>query len=119
MPTPSSIKGLLEKASKYLTAKQVAGIQAAYEFGKLAHQGQTRKSGEDYIWHPIAVAEILAEIQLDQESLIAAILHDVVEDTPYSKQDITDRFGESVAEIVDGVTKLGKLEFDNPQEAQA
>ena len=119
MPTPNSINGLLEKASKYLTAEQVAGIQAAYEFGALAHQGQTRKSGEDYIWHPVAVAEILAEIQLDQESLIAAILHDVVEDTPYTKQDIAERFGESVAEIVDGVTKLGKLEFDNPQEAQA
>ncbi len=119
MPTPNSTNGLLEKASKYLTAEQVAGIQAAYEFGALAHQGQTRKSGEDYIWHPVAVAEILAEIQLDQESLIAAILHDVVEDTPYTKQDIVNRFGESVAEIVDGVTKLGKLEFDNPQEAQA
>lgn len=119
MPTPSSIHGLLEKASKYLTAEQVAGIKVAYEFGDLAHQGQSRKSGEDYIWHPVAVAEILADIQLDQESLIAAILHDVVEDTPYTKKDIADRFGESVAEIVDGVTKLGKLEFDNPQEAQA
>jgi RelA/SpoT family (p)ppGpp synthetase len=119
MPTPSSINGLLEKASKYLTAEQVAGIKVAYEFGALAHQGQTRKSGEDYIWHPVAVAKILADIQLDQESLIAAILHDVVEDTPYTKQDIADRFGESVSEIVDGVTKLGKLEFDNPQEAQA
>ncbi|WP_127471650.1 RelA/SpoT family protein [Thiomicrorhabdus aquaedulcis] len=119
MPTPHSIDGLINKASLYLNEEQVARIKIASEFGALAHQGQTRKSGEEYIWHPIAVAEILAEIQLDQESLIAAILHDVIEDTPYSKQDIADRFGDSVAEIVDGVTKLGKLEFDNPQEAQA
>lgn len=119
MPTPTSIDGLLEKASLYLKKKQVKQIQAAFEFGAEAHQGQTRKSGGDYIWHPVAVAEILAEIQLDCESLIAAILHDVVEDTLYSKEDIAQRFGQNVAEIVDGVTKLGKLEFDNPREAQA
>lgn len=119
MVTPNSLNGLIEKASAYLTKEQVELIQSAYEFGALAHHGQTRKSGEDYIWHPVAVAEILAEIQLDKESLIAAILHDVVEDTPYTKDDIAERFGDSVAEIVDGVTKLGKLEFDNPQEAQA
>lgn len=119
MPTPTSINGLLEKASLYLKKKQVKQIQAAFEFGAEAHQGQTRKAGGDYIWHPVAVAEILAEIQLDCESLIAAILHDVVEDTHYSKQDIEQRFGQNVAEIVDGVTKLGKLEFDNPREAQA
>lgn len=119
MPTPNSLDGLIEKASLYLNEEQVEQIKSAFEFGALAHQGQTRKSGEDYIWHPVAVSAILADIQLDKESLIAAILHDVIEDTPYSKQDIADRFGDSVAEIVDGVTKLGKLEFDNPQEAQA
>lgn len=119
MPTPSSLDGLISKASAYLKDEQIEQIKSAFEFGALAHQGQTRKSGEDYIWHPVAVAEILAEIQLDKESLIAAILHDVVEDTPYTKQDISDRFGENVAEIVDGVTKLGKLEFETPQEAQA
>ena len=119
MPTPSSLDGLISKASVYLNEEQIEQIKSAFEFGALAHQGQTRKSGEEYIWHPVAVAAILAEIQLDKESLIAAILHDVIEDTPYSKQDIIDRFGENVAEIVDGVTKLGKLEFDNPQEAQA
>lgn len=119
MPTPTSLDGLTEKASRYLTPKQVKQIVAAFQFGAEAHQGQTRKSGGDYIWHPVAVAEILADIQLDQESLIAAILHDVVEDTPYTLEDIQQRFGENVAQIVDGVTKLGKLEFDNPQEAQA
>lgn len=119
MHTPSSLDGLIESASAYLTDEQVQRIKHAFEFGALAHQGQTRKSGEDYIWHPVAVAKILAGIQLDTDSLIAAILHDVVEDTPYSKQDIADRFGESVAEIVDGVTKLSKLEFETPQEVQA
>ncbi len=119
MPTPSSLDGLIQKTSKYLSEEQVSRIKAAFEFGEKAHRGQTRKSGGDYIWHPVAVAEILADIQLDQESLIAAILHDVVEDTPYTKEDITERFGENVSEIVDGVTKLGKLEFESPQEAQA
>lgn len=117
--TPTSLDGLIEKASIYLKKKQVKQIKSAFEFGALAHKGQKRKSGGDYIWHPVAVAEILAEIQLDHESLIAAILHDVIEDTSYNKDDIIERFGQNVAEIVDGVTKLGKLEFDNPQEAQA
>lgn len=119
MPTPSSLDGLIRKASLYLNDECVNRIKAAFEFGAQAHQGQTRKAGGDYIWHPVAVAEILAEMQLDQESIIAAILHDVVEDTPYTKEDIIERFGENVAEIVDGVTKLGKLAFENPQEAQA
>nr|WP_275115348.1 HD domain-containing protein [Thiomicrorhabdus sediminis] len=86
MVTPNSLQGLIDKASAYLSYEQVELIKSAYEFGALAHQGQTRKSGEDYIWHPVAVAEILAEIQLDKESLIAAILHDVIEDTPYSNR---------------------------------
>jgi GTP pyrophosphokinase len=119
MPTPSSLDGLLEKTQRYLSADHVQQVKAAFEFGALAHTGQTRKAGGDYIWHPVAVAEILADIQLDHESLIAAILHDVIEDTPYTKQDIIDRFGERVADIIDGVTKLGKLAFDTPQEAQA
>ena len=119
MPTPSSINGLLDKARLYLSEEAVEKIRIAFEFGDLAHEGQTRKAGGAYIWHPVAVAEILAEMKLDQESLIAAILHDVVEDTPYTKTDIAHRFGENVAEIVDGVTKLGKLKFQTPQEAQA
>ena len=119
MPTPSSIDGLIEKTQAYLKPEQVKQVQEAFEFAQKAHQGQKRKAGGDYIWHPVAVAEILAEMQLDTESLIAALLHDVVEDTPYTKEDIAQRFGQSVADIVDGVTKLGKLEFNNPQEAQA
>lgn len=119
MPTPCSINGLLEKTRLYLSEEEVEKIRIAFEFSDLAHEGQTRKAGGAYIWHPVAVAEILAELQLDQESLIAAILHDVVEDTHYTKTDISMRFGENVAEIVDGVTKLGKLRYQTPQEAQA
>ncbi|MEA3404830.1 MAG: bifunctional (p)ppGpp synthetase/guanosine-3',5'-bis(diphosphate) 3'-pyrophosphohydrolase [Pseudomonadota bacterium] len=119
MPTPSSINGLIEKASLYLSEESVEKIRIAFEFGDLAHEGQTRKAGGAYIWHPVAVAEILAEMKLDQDSLIAAILHDVVEDTRYTKTDIAQRFGETVAEMVDGVTKLGKLRSNSPQEAQA
>lgn len=119
MPTPSSTDGLISKAQLYLSDEHVELINKAFEFGALAHKGQTRKAGGDYIWHPVAVAEILAAIQLDHQSLIAAILHDVIEDTEFNKQDIAERFGEDIAEIIDGVTKLGKLAFDNPQEAQA
>jgi len=119
MPTPSSINGLLEKTRLYLSEEAVEKIRIAFEFGDLAHEGQTRKAGGAYIWHPVAVAEILAGMKLDQESLIAAILHDVVEDTSYTKADIAERFGDSVAELVDGVTKLGKLKLQTPQEAQA
>lgn len=117
--TPSSIDGLIQKTSLYLSEEQVKKIVDAFEFARDAHQGQVRKSGGDYIWHPVAVAEILSEIQLDCESIIAALLHDVVEDTDCTIEDLEDKFCESVAKIVDGVTKLGKLEFDNPQEAQA
>lgn len=117
--TPTSIDSLIEKASLYLEKEQIDKIIFAFEFGKNAHKGQTRKAGGAYIWHPVAVAEILADIQLDCESIIAAILHDVVEDTSYTKKDLQENFCENVAEIVDGVTKLGKLEFDSPQEAQA
>lgn len=117
--TPTSIDGLIQKASLYLDKEQVNNILVAFEFAKTAHQGQTRKAGGDYIWHPVAVAEILAEIQLDCESIIAALLHDIVEDTPISLADIEDNFCDNVAPIVDGVTKIGKLEFASPQEAQA
>ena len=117
--TPISVDGLIQKAALYLEKEQVDEILLAYEFSKKAHQGQMRKAGGEYIWHPVAVAEILAETKLDTESIIAALLHDVVEDTPCTKLDLKEAFGETVADIVDGVTKLGKLEFDTPQEAQA
>jgi len=117
-PDPACLQTLLQKSS-YLKPEQQERLRVAFWFGAHAHEGQTRKSGEPYITHPLAVAGILADIHLDVDSLTAAILHDVVEDTPISRPDIAAQFGDDVANLVEGVTKLGKLEFSNPQEAQA
>jgi RelA/SpoT family (p)ppGpp synthetase len=112
------LKELLARVS-YLPAEQVARIEAAAEFGAEAHQGQKRLSGEPYITHPLAAAEILAGLHLDADTIVAAILHDVIEDTPTRKEEIAARFGADVAEIVDGVTKLDQIRFKNRKEAQA
>jgi guanosine-3',5'-bis(diphosphate) 3'-pyrophosphohydrolase len=113
------VKELLSKVSTYLPAEQVQRIREATEFGAEAHQGQTRVSGEPYITHPVAAAEILADLHLDADTIVGAILHDVIEDTPIAKTDIAQRFGNDVAEIVDGVTKLDQIRFKNREEAQA
>ena len=103
----------------YLKAGDVAQVQAAFEFSRAAHSGQFRKSGEAYISHPVAVAGILAQWHLDAQALMAALLHDVVEDTPATKEEIAEQFGKSVAELVDGVSKLDKIEFQTEVHAQA
>src|SRR3954463_5897494 len=103
----------------YLKPKDVARLAEAYRFSEAAHAGQTRQSGEPYISHPIAVAEILAACHLDAQALIAALLHDVTEDTKVTKDEITDTFGKPVAELVDGVSKLDKIEFQSAADAQA
>jgi RelA/SpoT family (p)ppGpp synthetase len=103
----------------YLDAEHVAQCLRAYEFGAAAHKGQFRKSGEAYICHPVAVAISLAEIRMDADGITAAILHDVVEDTAISKQEIATQFNNEVAELVDGVTKLSKIENQSHAEAQA
>ncbi len=103
----------------YLDEEQVSAVYHAYLFGAEAHEGQTRMTGEPYIYHPIAVARILAEMRMDEKTLIAAILHDVIEDTETHKEQISSIFGQEVAEIVDGVTKLDHIHFDNKQEAKA
>ncbi len=113
------VKELLAKVGSYLPTEQVDRIRAAAEFGAAAHQGQTRVSGEPYITHPVAAAEILADLHLDADTIVGAILHDVIEDTPIAKADIAERFGKDVAEIVDGVTKLDQIRFKNREEAQA
>jgi guanosine-3',5'-bis(diphosphate) 3'-pyrophosphohydrolase len=113
------VKELISKVSTYLPAEQVQRIKDAAEFGAAAHQGQTRVSGEPYITHPVAAAEILADLHLDADTIVGAILHDVIEDTPIAKADIAARFGNDVAEIVDGVTKLDQIRFKNREEAQA
>jgi RelA/SpoT family (p)ppGpp synthetase len=112
-------EGLKTKVSAYLPAEQVDLIQAAYVLARDAHEGQTRSSGDPYITHPVAVTGILADMRLDHETLMAALLHDVIEDTEYSKEDLSLAFGDTVAELVEGVSKLDKLKFGSKQEAQA
>ena len=109
----------LERAASYLPREQLPLLRRAWEVGAAAHAGQTRKSGEPYITHPVAVAGVLAELGMDVESLIAAILHDTIEDTPLTREELSAEFGEAVAELVDGVTKLDKLKFRDRQEAAA
>jgi len=103
----------------YLRPEEIAQVTAAYEMSKAAHEGQLRLSGEPYISHPLAVAKILSEWYLDSQALIAGLLHDVMEDTAITKQDIAEKFGKSVAELVDGVSKLDKLAFQTEAHAQA
>ncbi|MCR6662982.1 MAG: bifunctional (p)ppGpp synthetase/guanosine-3',5'-bis(diphosphate) 3'-pyrophosphohydrolase [Luteimonas sp.] len=109
----------LERAAAYLPADQRAQLRRAWVVGAAAHEGQTRKSGEPYITHPVAVAKVLAEQKVDVETLVAAILHDTIEDTPLTHAQLAEGFGETVAELVDGVTKLDKLSFSSRQEAAA
>lgn len=104
---------------EYLDPHQVQKVYQAYQFGAAAHEGQRRLSGEPYITHPLAVAKLLAEMRMDTESLCAAILHDVIEDTPTAKAEIAERFGPEVAQLVDGVSKLTQINFRSKAEAQA
>ena len=94
-------------------------INKAYSIAEDMHNGQLRKSGEPYIIHPIEVARILAELGMDDETLVAGLLHDVIEDTPYTKEQLKAEFGEEVLLLVDGVTKLGSIVFENKEEKQA
>ncbi|MGX2969483.1 bifunctional GTP diphosphokinase/guanosine-3',5'-bis pyrophosphate 3'-pyrophosphohydrolase [Ursidibacter sp. B-7004-1] len=102
----------------YLPAEQIERVKRAFVVARDAHEGQFRSSGEPYITHPVAVACIIAEMKLDHEAVIAALLHDVIEDTPYTEEQLAEEFGASVAEIVQGVSKLDKLKFRTRQEAQ-
>ena len=113
------VRQLVDTLESYLPSEQVTRVLEAYEFGAAAHKGQTRKSGEPYITHPVAVAQELAEMHLDSEAICAAILHDVVEDTGASLEAIQEKFGEEVALIVDGVSKLDQIQFRSRAEAQA
>jgi len=113
------ISDLCHMLESYLETEQVQEVYRAYLFGAEAHEGQHRMSGEPYIYHPIAAARILAELHLDHKSIVAAILHDVIEDTPTAKEHITTEFGEDIAELVDGVSKLTQMEFASQAEAQA
>ena len=109
-------EGLKQQISAYLPAEQVALVQQAYVLARDAHAPQTRSSGEPYITHPVAVASILADMRMDHETLMAALCHDVIEDTEYSKEDLEQRFGTTVAELVQGVSKLDKVKFKDMKE---
>jgi RelA/SpoT family (p)ppGpp synthetase len=113
------INQLIDKLEAYLPHEEVERVQAAYDFAFQAHEGQRRRSGEPYITHPVAVADLLADLRLDAQTMIAAILHDVMEDTSTVKEEITARFGAEVAELVDGVSKLDQIQFKSRREAQA
>ncbi|MDH3778313.1 MAG: bifunctional (p)ppGpp synthetase/guanosine-3',5'-bis(diphosphate) 3'-pyrophosphohydrolase [Gammaproteobacteria bacterium] len=115
----NGVRQLVDTLETYLPDEQVRKVLEAYEFGAAFHKGQTRKSGEPYITHPVAVAQELSEMHLDSEAICAAILHDVVEDTPATLEEIENKFGEEVALIVDGVSKLDQIQFRSRAEAQA
>ncbi|MBP6095959.1 MAG: bifunctional (p)ppGpp synthetase/guanosine-3',5'-bis(diphosphate) 3'-pyrophosphohydrolase [Methyloversatilis sp.] len=114
-----NIDRLIASVAAYLREEDVQRVRDAYELSASAHAGQFRASGEPYVSHPVAVAEILAGWQLDSQALCAALLHDVMEDTEISKAEIAERFGKVVAELVDGVSKLDKIEFQSKEDAQA
>jgi guanosine-3',5'-bis(diphosphate) 3'-pyrophosphohydrolase len=116
---PQPVLELRELLNTYLEPDKVAVILRAFEVGAKAHEGQTRKTGEPYILHPVAVAGILAKLRMDHYSVAAAILHDTIEDTPVTKDEIVEQFGEEIAELVDGVTKLDKMKFRTRREADA
>ncbi|MFI4922760.1 MAG: RelA/SpoT family protein, partial [Burkholderiales bacterium] len=110
---------LFKELSGYMKSEDIAQLETAYQFSENAHQGQFRKTGDPYISHPIAVANILAQWHLDPQALTAALLHDVMEDAHVSKDEISKRFGKPVAELVDGLSKLDKIEFQSQEQAQA
>lgn len=114
-----TIETLSHRLSSYLESSQVDQIKRAYYYAEQAHDGQKRRSGEAYITHPLAVADILTSMHMDPPSLMAAMLHDVIEDTGIAKRAIARQFGETVAELVDGVSKLTQIEFESHAEKQA
>jgi GTP diphosphokinase / guanosine-3',5'-bis(diphosphate) 3'-diphosphatase len=118
-PAVFEIDDLCVLLKTYLDPKDVADVRAAYRFGAHAHEGQRRISGEPYISHPLEVAHILASMHMDAKSIVAAILHDVMEDTKTAKEGIAEAFGKDVAELVDGVSKITRIEFQSQEEAQA
>jgi GTP pyrophosphokinase len=115
----ASVTHLTEKLAEYMTASDLKKVKGAYRFSDEMHLGQVRKSGEPYISHPIAVAEICADWKLDAQAIMAALLHDVMEDQDVKKDELIERFGAPVAHLVDGLSKLEKIEFQSQIEAQA
>ncbi|WP_417683610.1 bifunctional GTP diphosphokinase/guanosine-3',5'-bis pyrophosphate 3'-pyrophosphohydrolase [Pseudidiomarina aquimaris] len=111
-------EGLRQQLAEYLPPDQVQRAAAAFKLAAEAHKTQKRRSGEPYITHPVAVAGILADMRLDHETIMSALLHDVIEDTEFTQEDLAEQFGSTVAELVEGVSKLDKLTFDSKEELQ-
>ena len=116
--TTHDFEALKVRAQEVNPNLNIEKLEKAYELANEAHNGQNRASGEPYITHPLEVAYILADLELDCDTLVGALLHDVVEDTDYTLNDIKQEFGENVAIIVDGVTKLGKIQYTTAEEQQ-
>ena len=119
VPALDTIDSLASDLTSYLGKGQVNSVRRAYYYAEQAHEGQFRRSGDPYVTHPLAVAGILSEMHMDHQSLMAAMLHDVIEDTGITKTAIKSQFGNSVADLVDGVSKLNKIKFSSRAEAQA
>jgi guanosine-3',5'-bis(diphosphate) 3'-pyrophosphohydrolase len=119
VPALDTIDSLASDLTSYLGKDQVNSVRRAYYYAEQAHEGQVRRSGDPYVTHPLAVAGILSEMHMDHQSLMAAMLHDVIEDTGITKTAIKSQFGNSVADLVDGVSKLNMITFSSRAEAQA
>ena len=125
LPTVSNIievdlaSPLFAQAANYLSPHELEILKEAYQYSREAHQGQFRKTGEPYVSHPVAVSQILTTWNLDSPALIAALLHDVVEDTQITKGEISQKYGQVVADLVDGVSKLDKISFESQKHEQA
>lgn len=114
-----TLQALCDKLASYLEPSQINQVKRAYLYAEQAHDGQFRRSGEAYVFHPLAVASILADMRMDHQSLMAAMLHDVIEDTGITSEALSQQFGDKIAELVDGVSKLSQIEFASRAEAQA
>ena len=113
-----TISELIERVRRYDPALDAGWLTRVYELADAAHEGQRRASGESYIEHPLAVAGILAELEMDHQTIAAALLHDVVEDTSITSEQVTEKFGEEIARLVDGVTKLTRIPYQSKEDAQ-
>lgn len=119
-PPEELYNDLIARVYKYHPSDDISLIEKAYRLASDAHKDQARKSGEPYIIHPLYVAIILADLEMDKETIVAGLLHDVVEDTFFTTEEIEEAFGNDVALLVDGVTKLGRLQYDEDKiEVQA
>ncbi len=115
----TELSTLIEEIPKYQPGADLALLERAYRFSEVSHQGQQRASGEPYVSHPLEVASLLVGFKMDVTTVTAGLLHDVLEDTAATKQDLEREFGKEIAELVDGVTKIGKLAFSSREERQA